>query len=78
MVVNACFGRCAVERHPSAEKILGIDIAEDQVRVGDGRRRAAVAITRGPRHGARRFAALRVNMPPGSTHAMLPPPAPIE
>ena len=54
-VADGCqrmFGCRAVERHSSTEKILGIDIAEDQVCVGDGRYRAAVAITRGPRRGA--------------------------
>ena len=41
----------AVQRHRSAEEVLRIQVAEDQVRVGDGRQRAAAAVT--GRAGAR-------------------------
>ena len=43
----------AVERHRPAEEVVGVEIAEDQVRVGDGRQRAAAAVARRPRARAR-------------------------
>ena len=49
-------GRGAVERHASAEKIVGGQIAEQQIAVGDRRRRAAAAVAgrTGHRAGALR------------------------
>ena len=42
----------APNRQTAAGESLGIDEAEDDVGVGDGRHRATAAVARGPRRGA--------------------------
>ena len=44
----------AVERHPPAEEEVGVEVAEQQVGVGDGRLGAAAAVAGGPGLARRR------------------------
>jgi hypothetical protein len=50
-------GGLDVEPHPAAEEIVGIEIPEDEVGVGDGRLGAAQPIADGARRGAGRVRA---------------------
>ncbi len=75
---NAVHGRCArrvVELARAAEKVVGIEIAEHEIGVGDGGERPAMAVAGRARD---RAGALRsdLNIPPASTWAIEPPPAP--
>ena len=49
--------RIAVERHRPAEEEARIVVAQQQVRIGDGRVRPAAPVARGPRIGTRRMRA---------------------
>ena len=50
--VHGPLRRVAVERHRPAGEVVGVQVAEQQVRVGDRRRRAAPPVAGGPRVGA--------------------------
>ena len=66
----------ACDRHRAIEQGCGVEVAQQHERVGERRRAAAAVIAGGSGIGAR---ALRptLRMPPSSTAAMLPPPAPM-
>jgi hypothetical protein len=45
--------RSDIEANATAQEVVGIEIAEHEIRVGDGRRLTTLAVARGPRLGAR-------------------------
>ena len=51
---SAAAAASAVEPHPAAEEVVGIQVAEDEVGVGHGRLDAAAAVAGRPGVGARR------------------------
>ena len=74
-VGDGAAGGVGVQRHLAAEEVRGVEAAEHQVGIGDGRRGAAAAVA----GGAGAAPALRGptrSAPPASIHASLPPPAP--
>ena len=70
--------RAVVEAHPPGEEVLGVEAAEQQVRVGDGRLGAAAAVADRPRAAAPALRGPTRRKPPASTQAIEPPPAPID
>ena len=50
---NGAVGRAGVEGHLAAQEERRVEPAQDQVRVGDGRRGAAQAVARRSRPGSR-------------------------
>ena len=67
----------AVERHPAAEEAPVGQEPEHEIGVGHRRLRAAAPVAGGAGVGARRSAGPTCSMPPASTRAIEPPPAPI-
>ena len=74
-LADRLLGRVAVQLDAAAERRLGREVAEHEVRVGDGRLGAAPPVARGTRIGARRARA-DPSAPPPSRQAIEPPPAP--
>jgi hypothetical protein len=64
VVANGCFGGSDVQRHGTAKKIVGIEVAKHQIGIGHGELRPAASI------------ACRPGFRPGTMRAILPPPAP--
>ena len=76
--VDGVTRRREVERHPPREEMAGVDVAEDEVGVGNGRFGAALSVA-----GGAGIVPPRSPAPPRarrllSTRAMLPPPAPMD
>ena len=76
-LADSGFGLPAVELDAAAEEIVGVDDAENDIGVGHRRLRAAAAVAGRPRPALALWGPTR-SRPPGSTQAMLPPPAPTE
>src|SRR5690606_3154658 len=47
---EGCFRRVTVETHLAAEEAIGVEVAEHEVRIGDGRLGAAAAVAYRARH----------------------------
>jgi len=54
-VLQCCPRRIDIESHLAAEKVVGVEIPEDEVSVRDGRLVPTTSITSGARRGTRRF-----------------------
>ena len=72
---TAALGRLASSSSAARERRVGVEVAEHEVRVGDRRLLAAVAVARGPGPGARRARA-DAQRAAGVAQAIDPPPAP--
>ena len=75
-LADRALGRARVEPHAARERRVGAEVAEQQVRVGDGRLRRRRARSRRARARRPPSAGPTRSAPPASAQPMLPPPAP--
>ena len=69
-------GGVTVQAHPAAKEVVGVQVAEHDVGIGDGGLRPAEAVARRAGRDPALWGPTR-RRPPSSSQQMLPPPAPI-